>query len=75
MGVYDPRQINPQTTQISTVAAISIQPNYDRSPTSPKTLKNDIAVLTLATPIVMGVQTTVNKACLPNSFSSYIGRT
>lgn len=68
MGVYNPNAM--VNTQTSTVETITLHPLYDAT-----TLKNDIAVLTLSTPIVLGVQTTVNTACLPASGASYIGQT
>lgn len=67
MGVYNPNAM--VNTQNAYVSRITVHPSYDRV-----TLKNDLALLTLSTPIVLGVQNTVNKACLPASGTSFVGQ-
>lgn len=70
MGVWNPA--NPANTQSSTVANIKVHENFNAS-----TLINDIAVLTLSQPIVLGIYPTINTICLPSSGTptQYVGQT
>ncbi|GJQ78556.1 CLIPA3 [Trypoxylus dichotomus] len=66
-GVYNPSSMtNVQTISAS---AITLNPGFN-----PTTLFNDIAVVTLASPVRVGPTTGVNVACLPTSSQSFVGR-
>ncbi|XP_017773787.1 PREDICTED: tryptase gamma-like [Nicrophorus vespilloides] len=70
MGVWN----NPTgpNVQMSTVRAIRIHPGYQAKI---PTLMDDIAILQLTTPIVLGKSPSVGAACLPSAdISQYIGR-
>ncbi|XP_050513768.1 tryptase beta-2-like isoform X3 [Diabrotica virgifera virgifera] len=58
MGVYNPTSL--VNVQSSTVARIAVHPNFVAT-----TLFNDIAVLQLTQPIVLGIYNNINTACLP----------
>ncbi|CAG9856911.1 unnamed protein product [Phyllotreta striolata] len=68
MGVWNPTNlINVQT---STVAQIIVHEAFD-----PATLKNDIALLRLTQPMVIGIYNNINTICLPAAGASYVGQT
>lgn len=69
MGVWNPSNLT--NTQSSTVAQIKIHESF-----VPSTLKNDIAILTLTQPIVLGIYPTINTICLPSTgaSTSYVGQ-
>lgn len=60
MGVHDPT--NRINTQSTTAVAIAFHPNYKEPP---RLLKDDLAVIRLATPIDVISQSNVGVACLP----------
>lgn len=68
MGVWTPNNLT--TTQSSTVAQITVHPNFTAT-----TLINDIAVLTLTQPIVIGIYPNVNAICMSAAGTSYVGQT
>lgn len=70
MGVWNPT--NLLNTQRSTVANIAVHPTFVAS-----TLRDDIAVLTLTQPIVLGIYNNINTICLPTTgaTTSYVGQT
>lgn len=66
LGVWDPSsQIGVQNR---TAVRITIHPNFDKA-----TLRNDIAVVRLNTPVTLG-NPTVGTACLPAEGDNYVGR-
>lgn len=67
MGVWNPTRMI--AIQNSTVARMIIHPNFN-----PTTLFNDLAVLRLANPIVLGATANVGTACLPNAQQSFVGQ-
>lgn len=67
VGVYNPTDLT--SAQRRTVTAMRIHPSF-----SATTLRNDIAVLRLNTPISLGYQINVGTACLPSASASYVGR-
>ncbi|XP_072397425.1 inactive CLIP domain-containing serine protease A3-like [Diabrotica undecimpunctata] len=67
MGVYNPT--NLVNVQSSTVARIAVHPNFVAT-----TLFNDIAVLQLTQPIVLGIYADINTACLPAAGTSFVGQ-
>ncbi|KAG5880729.1 hypothetical protein JTB14_026662 [Gonioctena quinquepunctata] len=70
MGVWNP--YNRVNVQSSTVRTITLHPNFKK--TAPLDYKNDIAVLTLTQPIVLGIYSNINTACLPAAGASYTGQ-
>ncbi|CAH1173862.1 unnamed protein product [Phaedon cochleariae] len=68
MGVWNPA--NLVNIQSSTVARIEVHESFDAS-----TLRNDIAILTLTQPIVLGIYANINTACLAPMGTSYVGQT
>ncbi|KAJ8947086.1 hypothetical protein NQ314_008686, partial [Rhamnusium bicolor] len=69
MGVWNPA--NFTNTQSSTVATVTVHPAFVAN-----TLVDDIAILTLSQPIVLGIYTNINTICLASTGgSSYIGQT
>ncbi|KAJ8943349.1 hypothetical protein NQ318_000564 [Aromia moschata] len=70
MGVWNPA--NSENTESSTVASITVHPSFVAS-----TLVNDIAVLTLSQPIVLGIYQNINAICLASTgaSTSYVGQT
>ncbi|KAL1491728.1 hypothetical protein ABEB36_012283 [Hypothenemus hampei] len=66
MGVWEPN--NLEFAQTTSVQEILIHPSFNK-----ESLLNDIAVLRLEHPIVMGVQPNVNTICLPNFGTNFIG--
>lgn len=67
MGVFNPT--NLAITQNSTVARMIIHPNFN-----PSTLFNDLAVLRLTTPIVLGAVNGIGTGCLPAAGTSFVGQ-
>ncbi|XP_057654293.1 tryptase beta-2-like isoform X1 [Diorhabda carinulata] len=67
MGVWDPS--NLVNVQSSTVARISVHPTFVAS-----TLIDDIAVLQLTQPIVLGIFNNINTICLSTTGTSYVGQ-
>ncbi|CAH1105951.1 unnamed protein product [Psylliodes chrysocephalus] len=67
MGVYNP--VNLVNVQTSTVTRIAVHPSFVAS-----TLINDIAVLQLTQPIVLGIYTNINTACLPAAGTTFVGQ-
>ncbi|CAG9839340.1 unnamed protein product [Diabrotica balteata] len=67
MGVYNPTSL--VNVQSSTVARIAVHPNFVAT-----TLFNDIAVLQLTQPIVLGIYADINTACLPAAGTSFVGQ-
>nr|CAI5868343.1 unnamed protein product [Callosobruchus analis] len=70
MGVWNPN--NLVNVQSSTVSRITVASNFNAS-----LLTNDIAILTLTQPIVLGLYTNINTICLPAAGSlstSYVGQ-
>ncbi|XP_072397606.1 inactive CLIP domain-containing serine protease A3-like [Diabrotica undecimpunctata] len=67
MGVYNPSSL--VNVQSSTVTRIAVHPQFVAA-----TLINDIAVLQLTQPIVLGIYANINTACLPAAGTSYIGQ-
>lgn len=63
MGVWNPANLT--NTQSSTVAQIIVHENFN-----PSTLINDIAILTLTQPIVLGIYPNINTICLANTGAS-----
>lgn len=70
MGVWNPSSLD--NTQSSTVASITVHPSFVAS-----TLVNDIAILTLSQPIVLGIYRNINTICLASTgaSTSYVGQT
>ncbi|KAJ8921594.1 hypothetical protein NQ315_010499 [Exocentrus adspersus] len=69
MGVWNPSDLS--NTQSSPVAAITVHPSFVAG-----TLMNDIAILTLAQPIVLGIYQNINTICLASTgaSTSYVGQ-
>lgn len=67
MGVYNPGNLT--STINSTVDRMIIHPNFN-----PQTLFNDIAVLRLTNPVVLGAVRNIGTACLPAAGASYVGQ-
>ncbi|XP_018564341.1 tryptase-like [Anoplophora glabripennis] len=70
MGVWNPASLD--NTQSSTVSSITVHPSFVAS-----TLVNDIAILTLSQPIVLGIYRNINTICLASTgaSTSYVGQT
>lgn len=70
MGVWNPANLT--NTQSSTVANITVHEAFVAS-----TLRNDIAILTLTQPIVLGLNNNINTICLAptGAATSYVGQT
>ncbi|KAF5283000.1 hypothetical protein FQA39_LY04871 [Lamprigera yunnana] len=66
MGVYDPKQLG---TRLS-VSRVFVHPQFN-----PRTLLNDIALLTLSSPIPNLPHTLINTVCLPPPSFNFVGRT
>ncbi|GJQ78557.1 CLIPA3 [Trypoxylus dichotomus] len=66
-GVYHPDAKG--NVQNISAAAIDIHPAFDST-----TLFNDVAIVTLASPVSLGSTTGVNAACLPSAKQSFTGR-
>nr|XP_023017154.1 trypsin eta-like [Leptinotarsa decemlineata] len=71
LGVWNPNnRVNVQRSAVA-VAGICIHPQFNAT-----TLRNDIAVLTLAQPIVLGIYSNINTVCLATTgaATSYVGQ-
>lgn len=66
MGVWDPT--NLEDAQSSAVKEILVHPSFNK-----ESLLNDIAILRLEKPIVLGVQDHINTVCLPEFGTSFEG--
>ncbi|KAI4467353.1 tryptase-related [Holotrichia oblita] len=66
-GVYNPSAMT--NVQTITAAAITLHPSFNA-----QTLMNDIAVITLASPVTLGPTTGINVACLPSTGQSFVGQ-
>lgn len=67
LGVWDPNIAIG--THNRTAERIIIHPNFN-----PSTLTNSVAIIRLNAPVPLGVQPTVNIACLPAAGTSFVGR-
>lgn len=67
MGVWNPAQL--VNVQSSTVRSITVHPSF-----VPATLKNDIAILTLNQPIVLGIYSNINTICLSQTGTTFTGQ-
>lgn len=66
MGVWDPTDLDD--AQSTSVKEVLIHEAYVKD-----TLLNDVAILRLANPVVLGVQDTINTICLPDNNDNFTG--
>lgn len=66
LGVWDPTNLDD--AQRTSVKEVLIHEAYVK-----ETLLNDVAILRLVNPVVLGVQDTVNTICLPDNTDNFTG--